>query len=346
MPRYVPGARGAQGTTPIKVSSNENPYDPLPSVAAAIARAALAINRYPDMFCTELGALIAERHGVTAERVVVGAGSVALLGHAIQAFCGPSDEVVYAWRSFEAYPILTQIAGAQPVRVPLGSGARHDLPALAAAVGPATRVVLVCSPNNPTGPAVGAAEFEAFMEALPPTILVVLDEAYGEFVRDPGAVKGLDVLTLHPNVLVIRTFSKAYGLAGLRVGYGMGHPDVVAAIRACVTPFSVSGVAQAAAVASLAAEAELLERVEEIVAERDRLLNALREQGWSPPDAQGNFFWIPAGTDADALAAYLMAGDPPILARPFSGEGVRITVGSVAENDAVLRLLASYPSRF
>lgn len=352
LPAYVPGARSSGADAPpVKLSSNEVAFAPLPSVREAIAAAGEFTNRYPDMMASEVAEGIAARWSVTgksvgAESVVVAGGSVAVLGHALHAYCDPGDEVVYAWRSFEAYPILTQIAGAASVRVALGPDARHDLAAMANAITPRTKVILLCTPNNPTGPAIRRDEFESFMAVVPRGVVVVLDEAYAEFVRDPAAVDGRAALADHPNLLVTRTFSKAYGLAGLRVGYAVGTPRLVAPIRACVTPFSVSGVAQAAALASLAAEGELLTRVDAVVAERERVLARLAKDGWRPPDAQGNFVWLAAGAQTVALAAFLGQQAPPILVRPFSGEGVRITVGSPQENDHVLAALAAYPDRF
>src|SRR3954471_21142116 len=260
IPRYVPGRPAAVNDERVtfKLSSNENPYPPLPSVLEAVARAAETLNRYPDMGSARLVEAIAARLAVPAECVVPGTGSVALLGHLVQSVCDEGDEVVYAWRSFEAYPIVTQVSGARPVPVPLALDARHDLEAMAGAVGPRTRLVLVCSPNNPTGPAVHAQELESFLERVPRDVLVVLDEAYVEFVRDEKVADGLDVWRRHPNVAVLRTFSKAYGLAGLRVGYTVAQEPLADAVRAAALPFGVSTIAQEAAIASLAAEAELL----------------------------------------------------------------------------------------
>ncbi len=346
LPRYVPGARGASaGAPPIKLSSNENPLPPLPSVVEAVARAGESIHRYPDMFATELTSRLAAARGVSADRVVVGGGSVAVLAHLLQAYAGPGDEVVYAWRSFEAYPILTATVGAAAVAVALDAQSRHDLVAMAAAVTERTRVVIVCSPNNPTGPAVGAAEFERFMDAVPGHVLVVLDEAYAEFVTDPASVRGEDVLGRWDNLVVARTFSKAYGLAGLRVGYAVGDPEVLAPVRACVTPFSVSHTAQEAALASLDAEAELLARCAQIVQERARVLGALRDGGWVVPDAQGNFFWLALGERTADAAAHLAALPTPVLVRPFVGEGVRVSIGTAQENDAFLEALGRWPGR-
>lgn len=338
LPAYVPGARPGSDDAE-KLSSNENPYPPLDGVRQAVADAARQMNRYPDMFATELVTAVAARHGVAPGSVVTGGGSVAVLGHVLQAFCDAGDEVVHAWRSFEAYPIAVRLQGAVGVPVALDPTGRHDLAGMRAALGPRTRVILVCSPNNPTGPAVRTAELEAFLAEVPDDVLVVLDEAYVEFVRDPRAVNGIALLAQHPNLVVLRTFSKAYGLAGLRVGYAVAHPDLAAAIRIASTPFGVSHLAQVAALASLAAEAALFERVDAIVASRDRLVTGLREQGWRVPDTEANFVWLPTDR-ATALAAD--AAEQGVLVRPFAGEGIRITVGDRAANDRVLALAAGW----
>ena len=339
LPAYVPGARPGSGTAE-KLSSNENPFPPLAGVERAVAAAARQMNRYPDMFATELVEAIARRHGVEPASVVTGAGSVAVLGHVLQAFCDAGDEVVHAWRSFEAYPIAVRLQGAVPVPVDLDADGRHDLAAMRAAVGPRTRAVLVCSPNNPTGPAVRRPELDDFLAAVPDDVLVVLDEAYVEFVRDAQAVDGLSLLAAHLNVVVLRTFSKAYGLAGLRVGYAIAHPDLALAVRSASTPFGVSHPAQVAALASLEAEPALVERVDAVVAERDRMVDALRQRGWHLPDTQANFVWLPVGDQTVALAADAAAHG--LLVRPFAGEGIRITVGDPAANDRVLALAAEW----
>lgn len=351
LPSYVPGARGsASGPAPTKLSSNENALPPLPSVSRAIAAAGESVNRYPDMFAADLVDALAQRQGLPAQNLIVGAGSVAVLAHLLQAYAGPGREVVYAWRSFEAYPILTALTGATAVTVPLADGGRHDLDAMAAAISDHTAVVMVCSPNNPTGTAVTSDEFAAFVDRVPSHVLVILDEAYVEFVSDPRSVKGNDYIgadawAAHPNVVVLRTMSKAYGLAGLRVGFAFGLAEILAPARACVTPFSVSSVAQAAALASLDAEAELLERVDGIVAERGRVFAALTADGWSIPDPQGNFVWIETRDRTSELVAHLGAQSPAILVRPFTDEGIRMTIGSPEENDAALAALAAWAWR-
>ena len=331
LPAYKQGRQASDSA--FKLSSNENPFPPLPGVVQAV-QAQTSFNRYPDATALALRAVLANRFGLTAEQVHVAPGSVAILHELARATSGPGDEIVYAWRSFEAYPGVVTVAGATSVQVPNRADGGHDLDAMAAAVTERTRMVLVCSPNNPTGPIVTAAEFDAFMAAVPQSVLVVLDEAYAEFVTDEAAVHGHPLLAAHPNLVVLRTFSKAYGLAGLRVGYALGPDYVLDAVRACAIPLSVTAQGQAAALASLEREAELLERVTEIAALRDRIVVELRAQGWDVPDAQGNFLWLPTGErTATAAAAFEDAG---IIVRAFPPEGIRISIG---EHEAVETLL-------
>lgn len=337
LPAYVPGARG-DGTMREKLSSNENPFPPLPRVLAAVADAAADLNRYPDMYATQLCEALAAEHGVTPDQVVVGNGSVAVLETILDAVCEPGDEVVYAWRSFEAYPIAIAVAGASGVPVPVRPDGRHDVAGMVSAVTDRTKVVLLCTPNNPTGPVLTDTEVRAALEALPRDVLVLIDEAYVEFVRQPGAVDSLALLAEDPRVVVLRTFSKAYGLAGLRVGFALGRPRLIAGIRSASTPFGVNGIAQAAALESLRAKDELAERVEEIVAERERVVAALREQGWDIPDAQGNFVWLGVGEQAGMVADLLAQAG--VLVRPFAGDGVRVTIADPPSNDIVLRVAA------
>ena len=345
LPAYVPGRRPTprDGLPTYKLSSNENPYPPLPAVLGAAFEAVGRMNRYPDLACTALYAALGERLGVPVERLAAGTGSVAVLYHLLQAFCEAGDEVVFAWRSFEAYPIAVAVTGAVSVQVPLDDQGRHDLDAMAEAVTERTKVVVVCSPNNPTGPAVGAAELDAFLRRVPPHVLVVLDEAYREFVRPAAGqdpVDGVRLVLTHDNVVSMRTFAKAYGLAGFRVGYVVAPEAVAAAVRACALPFGVSGVAQSAAIAALEYEAELMGRVEEIVAERDRVVEALTGQGWVLPEAQGNFVWLPLGDRATAFAA--AAEEAGVVVRPFAGDGVRVTVGEPAADDVFLEVAARF----
>jgi histidinol-phosphate aminotransferase len=345
LPAYVPGRPPAQreGLPTYKLSSNENPFPPLPGVLEAAVEAVGRMNRYPDMGCTALYAALADRLGVLPGRLAAGTGSVAVLYHLLQALCDPGDEVVYAWRSFEAYPIAVAVTGAVSVQVPLAGGARHDLDAMAAAITPRTKVVIVCSPNNPTGTAVRHGELETFLDRVPPHVVVVLDEAYREFVRPApteAPVDGVALQRVRPNVAAMRTFAKAYGLAGLRVGYLVADEEVAAATRACALPFGVSSVAQAAAVASLERETELFERVEAVVGERTRVVTALAAAGWTVPEAQGNFIWLPVGRRTqDFAAAAERAG---VMVRPFAGEGARVSIGEPAANDALLTVAEAF----
>ncbi|MDR0595034.1 MAG: histidinol-phosphate transaminase [Bifidobacteriaceae bacterium] len=327
LPAYQPGARSS-GRLFHKLSSNESPYPPLPGVMAAVADSAADINRYPSMMADELAGAIARLHDLEPEQVAVGAGSVAVLGHLLAAVAGPGDRVAYPWRSFEAYPILTGVTGAEAVTVPLGPGGRLDLPALAGALDERTRAAVICTPNNPTGPAVRQDEFDAFMAAAPDDLLVVLDEAYVEFVTDPEAVDGIGSLAKYPNLVVARSFSKAYGLAGLRVGYALGRPRLISAVRAVTVPFSVSAMAEKAAITSLQLQDELRERVAGLVERRSFAFGALQAQGWQPPEPQGNFVWLDLGADAMPFAeACRRAG---VLVRPFPNEGVRVSIGERA----------------
>ena len=334
LPPYKQGKQA--GGDAFKLSSNENPFDPLPGVLEAV-NAATALNRYPDATAGRLRRRLAERFAVDDDSVHVAAGSVSILAQLVLATSGPGDEVIFAWRSFEAYPWLAVVAGATPIQVPLTADARHDLPAMAAAITDRTRVIIVCTPNNPTGPIVTQAEFDAFADTVPSDVLIILDEAYAEFVTDRESVDGLTVLGAEgrANVVVLRTFSKAFGLAGLRVGYAIGHPRILDAARSTSIPLSVTAHAEEAALASLEQEDELLRRVRVIAERRDRLAAALRAAGWRIPQAQGNFVWLPGGRETLELAdAFDEAG---LIVRPFAGDGLRISVG---EEDSVEKVLA------
>ncbi len=342
VPTYVPGKPPAprEGLATYKLSSNENPYPPLPSVLEVIRDAAGQVNRYPDMGASALYEAISERVGVPVSDLAAATGSVAVLYHLLQAVCADGDEVVYAWRSFEAYPIAVQLTGARGVTVPLAAGARHHLAAMADAITDRTRAVLVCTPNNPTGPAVTQAELAGFLDRVPPEVVVVVDEAYREFVRDPAVGNGIDFYRDRDNVVVLRTFSKAYGLAGLRVGFGVAPARLAEAIRKVALPFGVSQVAQSAAIASLQAEPELFGRVEALVGERTRVHAELRAQGWDVPDSQANFVWMPLGEATSDFAA--ACDDAGIMVRPFAGDGARVSIGENAANDVFLTVAAQW----
>jgi histidinol-phosphate aminotransferase len=343
LPAYVPG-RTVLGS--IKLASNEVPYGLLPGVAEAIAEAGATANRYPDLAVTRLREALAARLGVDVDRLATGCGSVALTEHLAQATCHDGDEIVYSWRSFEAYPIVAATTGAISVKVPNTPDHRHDLPAMAAAVTPQTRLVLVCNPNNPTGTAIDQASLDAFLDEVREDVLVVIDEAYREFVTDPEVPDALQRYGDRPNVAVLRTMSKAWGLAGLRVGYLIADPAVAGAVRKVTTPFSVSCVSQVAALAALRAEAAMRERVALVVAERERVESAVRKlvTATSPelivPPTQGNFVWLPLGDRSVEFAAACDAAG--VVVRPFPGDGVRVTIGTPEENDTFLTAAESY----
>lgn len=342
LPAYVAGRppAGRADLTPYKLSSNENPYPPLPGVVEEITAAAAATNRYPDPAATALVEALAQRYDVPADHLALGTGSVGLLQQIVQIAAGPGDEVLFAWRSFEAYPIMTIISGATPVQVPLRDDESHDLDAMAEAITERTRVVFVCTPNNPTGTVVTQADLDRFLARVPDDVLVVVDEAYVEFVRDPGAVRGLETYRDRPNVAVLRTFSKAYGLAGLRVGFAVANPSVAKGLRQTAVPFGVSTIAQAAAIASLRAEDALLERVEAIVAERTRVQSTMATQGWVLPASEANFVWVRLGDRHDEFVA--ACEDVNLAVRPYGREGVRITIGETEANDRFLDVVARF----
>lgn len=339
-----PAPLGPDGRS-FKLSSNENPYEPLPGVLEAVQASCAQMNRYPDASNAAISERLAEALSgsgvdVQPDDLVFGTGSVTVLATVLHAACEAGDEVVYAWRSFEAYPLAVQLAEATPVPVPLAADGSHDLAAMRAAVTERTRVVMLCTPNNPTGPAIPHDELVAFVDSLPADVLVLVDEAYVEFVDDPAATRGLEVWRSRPNVVVLRTFSKAYGLAGFRVGYAVAHDDVSAALRSCTLPFSVSVPAQAAVIASLDAHDALMERVAALRDERALLASGLRDLGFSVPQAQGNFVWLPAVERTQAYAdAFAARG---LMVRAYvagdAQDGVRITVGEAEANRLALEV--------
>ncbi|MFI7596827.1 histidinol-phosphate transaminase [Actinoplanes sp. NPDC049681] len=340
LPAYVPGrnvadlARELGIAEAIKLASNEVPFGPLPGVPEAVAAAVTQSHRYPDMGVVQLRDKLAERYGVSPDRIVTGCGSVALAEHLAKATCLPGDEILYSWRSFEAYPIISAGVGATSVRVPNTPGHGHDLPAMADAITDRTRLAIVCNPNNPTGTSVRKAELDRFLDAVPDDVLVVLDEAYREFVTDDAVPDGLATYGDRPNVVVLRTLSKAWGLAGLRVGFLVAQPEVAGAIRKVLTPFSTSLVAQAAALAALDAEDEVMRRCAIVIAERERVTEALRKLLPDVPSSQANFVWLPLGDQAAAFGA--ACEKRGVIVRPFQGDGVRVTIGTPEENDAFL----------
>ena len=320
----------------IKLASNENPFPPVPAVVAAITEAAAGVNRYADHRATELRERIGRWLDFDPERVTVGCGSVGLLQQLSMTFLDPGDEVIYPWLSFEAYPVFANTMGATSVRVPLVDHT-PDLAAVAAAVTPKTKLILLATPNNPTGTALSTDEIAAFLGNVPNDVIVLIDEAYREF-SDPGLGDPSTLCDAHDNLVVFRTLSKAYGLAGLRIGYGLGHPGVITEIDKTLLAFAVNATAQAAAMAALDSLDQVAPNIERLLAERSRVTSALRSAGWSLPDPQANFVWLPVGDNTDSLA--LALEQRGVVIRPFSGEGMRVTIGTESENDRFLSTLA------
>lgn len=339
IPEYKQGKAATPTATTAqvyKISSNESPYPPLPSVVRALADRLGQIHRYPETSATELTDLICERFDVEPTNVVLGSGSVEVVSQLIRATAGEGDEIIFAWRSFEAYPMLARAAGVTPVTVPLTADGRHDLDAMLAAITDRTRLILVCNPNNPTGTTVSSAELDRFLSAVPEHIVVVIDEAYVQFNRRADSPVGIELFRRHPNVAVAHTFSKAYGLAGLRIGYAIAPAQLSVALRKVAIPFGVTDLAQTAAVASLRAEDELGARVVELLAERDRVVAAFETAGIGLRETQANFIWLPFGDATDAAAELLEQHG--LLVRPFAGEGLRATIAEREANDLLIAL--------
>ncbi|WP_099024580.1 histidinol-phosphate transaminase [Mycolicibacterium palauense] len=334
LPAYTPGK-----TVPgaIKLASNETVHGPLPSVRAAIDKAADTLNRYPDNGYVELREQLAkhlEKWAFAPENIAVGCGSVSLCQQLIQITASIGDEVMFGWRAFEVYPLQVRVAGATPVPVPLRDHT-HDLEAMAAAVTENTRLIFICNPNNPTSTVVDPDALARFVDTVPDDVVVCIDEAYVEYVRDGLVPDSLGLVRNHPNVVVLRTFSKAYGMAGARVGYAVGDPELITALGKVYVPFTASTLAQAAAIASLQASDELLARTDAVVAERARVGAALREAGYELPASQANFVWLPLSPELvpDFVE---QAANARVLVRPYGTDGVRVTIGAPEENDVFL----------
>jgi histidinol-phosphate aminotransferase len=342
LPAYVEGKTIAGA---IKLASNETVHGPLPSVQTAIKQAIGNINRYPDNHNVELKSRLAKHldsngcGGFAPKHIAVGCGSATLCQALIQATASVGDEVLFGWRSFEMYPPQVRVAGAIPVQVPLHDET-FDLYAMLAAVTDRTRLIFVCNPNNPTSTVVDPQALARFVEAVPAHIVIAIDEAYVEYIRDGMQPDSLGLVRSYRNVVVLRTFSKAYGLAGLRVGYAIGDPDVITALNKVVVPFTTTSVSQAAAIASLDAADELLARTDAVVAERARVTATLRGAGFTLPESQANFVWLPLGMHTPDFAE--QAADARIVVRPYRTDGVRITIGAPEENDALLRFAQAW----
>jgi histidinol-phosphate aminotransferase len=349
MPGYQAGVPTGQAPEQVaaggiaQLASNESPFPPHPKVIEAIAATAAAMNRYPDPDATLLRRRLAERYELEPGRVAVGNGSCEILLAAAEALCEPGAEILYAWPAFSMYPYLPALTGAREVRVPLAAGYVHDLDAMAAEISAATQLLLVCNPNNPTATHIPAAAIADFCERVPPHVTVVLDEAYVEFQThdDPDAT--VDLLAEFPNLVVLRTFSKCYGLAGLRVGYALGSATFRAAVDAVRQPFSVNALAQAAGAEAVLHSDDVVRRVESTVVERLRVEEGLHALGLATAETQANFSWIDLG---DAEEAGVVAGlaEREIAVRPGTPLGdpghVRASYGTAAENDRFLRALS------
>jgi histidinol-phosphate aminotransferase len=338
IPDYVPG-RKIPGA--VILSSNELAGAPPDAIVAAISAAAAEVNRYPAMASEDLFARLSAELDVDTDRLALGCGSVSVCQQLIQAICAPGDEVVFSWRSFEAYPIVSQVVGATGRKVPLTRDHRQDVDALLGAITDATRLVFVCNPNNPTGTVVPAAEVERLLDNVPDHVLVVLDEAYREFVTDPAVPDGLELARERENLAVLRTFSKAGSLAGARVGYCVASPVVASGVRKVTIPFSVNKLAQAAALASMDVVGELRARCDKVIAERDRVYRALLELGYEVPPSNGNFVWLPLGARAMEFNEHCVEHN--VLVRSFAGDGSRVTIGLPEENDAFLAAARTFP---
>ena len=343
LPAYRPGKGAKQAeaehgiTDAIKLASNENPAAPHDAIVAAITAAARSANRYADHRATAVREALAAKLGVGADEVTVGNGTVGLLQQLALSYVDPGDEVVYPWRSFEVYPVYTQLAGGTAVTVPLAVDLGYDIDGLVAAVTERTKLVFLATPNNPTGTATTTKELRSLLERVPGDVIVCIDEAYREFL-DPGFGDPVtELLPAFPNAVVTRTMSKAHGLAGVRVGYAVGHPDVIATIDKTLVPFAVNALAQAAALAALEHEDDIARAVDGILAERARVEVELAAAGWTFPNHQANFVWLATAERTDEVTLELERRG--VVVRPFSGEGIRVTIGTPEENDRFLTSL-------
>ena len=321
----------------VKLASNENPLGPSPKALAAIQDALPELTRYPDGSGYALKQKLAARFAIDPAGITLGNGSNDIIDLVARAFLAPGLNAVFSAHAFAAYPISTQATGAESRVVPaINYG--HDLDGLIAAMDANTRVAYIANPNNPTGTWFGPEELERFLSRVPAHVVVVLDEAYIEFVRDPQSVDGVKTYKANPNVVLLRTFSKAHGLANLRVGYSVAHPEITNNLRVIATPFAVSSVAQDAAIASLKHIDAVYERVDSLVSERERVVAALVEQGWKFPATQANFVWLPLG---EKTAQFVERAEAKALSvRGFAGEGVRISIAESEANDRFIELCA------
>ncbi|HYM58843.1 MAG TPA: histidinol-phosphate transaminase [Solirubrobacteraceae bacterium] len=342
-----PAADGYASEGPIaKLASNESPYPPLPEVMEAVTRSLSGLNRYPDPTSSALRTKLSDRYGVPAGRIAIGNGSCDVLLAAGDALLEPGAEVVYAWPSFSVYPHLAAASGARAIEVPVDAEHRHDLAAMRDEITVATRMVIVCNPNNPTSTALPLADVAAFVADVPRHVAIVVDEAYCEFnvLQDPD--ESIALLRRHSNLVLLRTFSKVYGLCGLRVGFALcGSEDFRAAVDQVRQPFFCNAAAQAAALEALNHQDEVARRVERNLAERMTLEEGLRELGIEPADSQANFVWFDLGEDRDEAEIIKGLAQRGILVRSGASLGregaLRVTVGTAAEHERFLEALGS-----
>ncbi len=342
IPRYTPGkpigevARELGIESVDKLASNECPTEPFPEVVEAIAAAGVTVNRYPDSGQYELTNAIADHHGVDPSSIWVGAGSSEVLRCTALSVGGPGTSAVFAHPSFIMYRIATLVAYADPIAVPLDDRFDHDLDAMLEAITDTTTIVYVCNPNNPTGRIRSGEDLRAFVDAVDESVTISIDEAYAEYVTDSTYESMLDLAPSKPNVLVARTFSKIYGLAGLRVGFGIGHPDLIANLRTTQPPFAVTAPAQAAALAALPLQNRVAERASENAIGRTYMTSALSSRGYNVADSQANFVYFePEGGASEIFDALLHRG---VIVRVL-GDGIRVTVGTASENERFIDAL-------
>ncbi|WP_063016658.1 aminotransferase class I/II-fold pyridoxal phosphate-dependent enzyme [Nocardia niwae] len=315
---------------------SENPFPPLPSVLRAVHMTLAQANRYPEFLPHRLPSLIAGHVGVRADQVVVGSGATGVALQILQTLTTPGEEIVYSAPTFDGYPIMAEMAGLEAVPVPLDAAGDQDLRAMRRAVDRRTALVVVCRPHNPTGTVLPADELKAFLSDMPARVPVLLDEAYVEFLGAAEYIDPLALIAKHPNLLVLRTFSKAYGLAGLRIGYTFGRPELIARVSKLQLPFGMSAAAVAAVAASYAAEPELAARTFRITEERDALRAALMARGFAIPESRANFLYIPGPGTVTALRR---AG---IAAKSYPDGSARIAVGDPSADHAVLQALSTH----
>ncbi len=346
LPAY-PAADGYARRGPlVRLASNESPYPPLPAVVEAISATLGNLNRYPDPTSAALRARLADRYGVPAERIAVGNGSCDILLAAGVALLEPGAEVIYAWPSFSVYPHLAAAAGARAIEVPLDADERHDLPAMAAEINVATRLVIVCNPNNPTSTAVELEQIARFVAAVPAHVCVVVDEAYCEFnlLADPD--ESIDLLARHPNLVLLRTFSKVHGLCGLRVGFALcGSRELPDALNRVRQPFFCNAPAQAAATAALDHQDAVAQRVERALIARVELYEGLAELGIQSAESQANFCWLDLGDGRDEARVVAALAQEGVLVRAGGALGkagsLRVSYGTPTENARFLEVIGT-----